>query len=269
MTEQRVTLEIINHIAHVKLDRADKLNALDIPMFLAIRDTIKTLQKNRDVKVVILSGEGKDFCSGLDVKSIMSAPKHMIKLLFKALPWRANLAQIVSTGWQDIPIPVICVIQGRCWGGGLQIASGADFRFATPDSSWSIMEGKWGIIPDMGGTIALRDLMAIDQVKKLAMTAEQFSGEQALALNLVTQLSEDPLADAQTFAQVLAKQSPDALAGTKKLYNKSWNTSKGWALFRETYYQIKVMMGKNVQIKKYNQTHDTEQQKAFLPREKW
>ena len=101
------------------------------------------------------------------------------------------------------------------------------------------------------------------------MTAELFTGEQALAFNLVTQLCEDPLADAQAFAQVLAKQSPDALAGTKRLYNKSWNGSKGWALFRESYYQIKVMMGKNVQIKKYNQTHDADQQKAFLPRKKW
>ena len=269
MTEQRVIVAISNNIAHVKFNRADKLNALDMPMFIAIRNTIKTLRKNRDIRAVIVSGSGEDFCSGLDVKSIMKSPMSMVKLLFKALPWRANLAQVVSTGWQDIPVPVICAIHGRCWGGGLQIALGADFRFATPDSSLSILEGKWGLIPDMGGTIALRDLMPIDQAKRLAMTAQMFTGQQALALNLVTGVTETPLADAQAFAKSLLSQSPDAIAANKRLYNKSWQGSKGWALFRESYYQIKVMMGKNMQRKIYNQTNDVEQQKAFLPRKKW
>ena len=269
MTEQRVIVAISNNIAHVKFNRADKLNALDMPMFIAIRNTIKTLRKNRDIRAVIVSGSGEDFCSGLDVKSIMKSPMSMVKLLFKALPWRATLAQVVSTGWQDIPVPVICAIHGRCWGGGLQIALGADFRFATPDSSLSILEGKWGLIPDMGGTIALRDLMPIDQAKRLAMTAQIFTGQQALALNLVTEVTETPLADAQAFAKSLLSQSPDAIAANKRLYNKSWQGSKGWALFRESYYQIKVMMGKNMQRKIYNQTHDAEQQKAFLPRKKW
>tara|TARA_R110002167_G_scaffold115262_1_gene289565 strand:- start:982 stop:1791 length:810 start_codon:yes stop_codon:yes gene_type:complete len=269
MTEQRVTVKIINSIAHVKLNRADKLNALDMPMFIAIRNTIKKLGKNRDIRAVIVSGNGDDFCSGLDVKSIMKSPTSMVKLLFKALPWQANLAQVVSTGWQNIPVPVICAIHGRCWGGGLQIALGADFRFATPDSSLSILEGKWGLIPDMGGTIALRDLIAIDQAKRLAMTAEMFTGQQALALNLVTEITATPLADAQAFAESLLSQSPDAIAANKKLYNKSWQGSKGWALFRESYYQIKVMMGKNMQRKVYNQTHDVEQHKTFLPRKKW
>ncbi len=269
MTEQRVIVAISNNIAHVKFNRADKLNALDMPMFIAIRNTIKILGKNRDIRAVIVSGSGDDFCSGLDVKSIMKSPMSMVKLLFKVLPWRANLAQVVSTGWQDIPVPVICAIHGRCWGGGLQIALGADFRFATPDSSLSILEGKWGLIPDMGGTIALRDLIAIDQAKRLAMTAEMFTGQQALALNLVTEITATPLADAQAFAESLISQSPDAIAANKKLYNKSWQSSKGWALFRESYYQIKVMMGKNMQRKVYNQTHDVEQKKPFLPRKKW
>jgi enoyl-CoA hydratase/carnithine racemase len=269
MTEQRVIVEITNNIAHVKLNRADKLNALDMPMFIAIRHTIKTLRKNREIRAVIVSGNGDDFCSGLDVKSIMKSPMNMLKLLFKVLPWRSNLAQVVSTGWQAIPVPVICVIQGRCWGGGLQIALGADFRFATPDSSLSILEGKWGLIPDMGGTVALRDLIAVDQAKKLAMTAEMFNGEQALALNLVTEITTTPLEDAQAFALSLMSKSPDAIAANKKLYNKSWKGSKGWALFRESYYQIRVLMGKNVHRKIYNQTHDVEQHKPFLTRKKW
>lgn len=269
MISQRVTVDIVDNIAHVTLNRAEKLNALDMPMFLAIDKTMKMLRKNRAIRAVIVSGNGDDFCSGLDVKSIMKSPMSMIKLLFKTLPWRANLAQRVSTSWRDIPAPVICAIHGRCWGGGLQIALGADFRFATPDASLSIMEGKWGLIPDMGGTIALRDLIPIDQAKKLAMTAEEFTGQQALALNLVTEVSETPLADAQAFAESLLTKSPDALAANKKLYNKSWQGSNGWALFRESYYQIKILIGKNVHRKIYNQTHDIEQQKQFLPRKKW
>jgi len=111
--------------------------------------------------------------------------------------------------------------------------------------------------------------MPIDQAKKLAMTAEEFTGQQALALNLVTEITETPRADAQAFAESLLTKSPDALAANKKLYNKSWQGSKGWALFRESYYQLKVLMGKNVHRKVYNQTHDAEQQKPFLPRKKW
>ena len=269
MAKHRVTVEIVDNIAHVQLNRADKLNALDMPMFIAIDKTIRALRKNRAIRAVIVSGNGDDFCSGLDVKSIMKSPMSMLKLLFKGLPWRANLAQRISTSWQDIPAPVICAIHGRCWGGGLQIALGADFRFATPDASLSIMEGKWGLIPDMGGTIALRDIIAIDQAKKLAMTAEEFSGKQALALNLVTEITDTPLVDAQAFALSLIKQSPDAIAASKKLYNKSWQGSRGWALFRESYYQIKILIGKNVHRKIYNQTHANEQQKQFLPRKKW
>lgn len=269
MTKQRVNISIENNIAYVTLNRADKLNALDMTMFTAIKNTIKQLQKNKDIRAVVLSGEGADFCSGLDVKSIMKSPMSMVKLLFKALPWRANLAQYVSTGWREIPAPVICAIQGRCWGGGLQIALGADFRFAHPESSLSIMEGKWGLIPDMGGTLALRSLLPLDQAKKLAMTAEQIDGHQALTLNLVTKISEEPLADAILFAQSLLSQSPDALAACKKLYDRSWSGSKGWALLRESYYQIKILLGKNVHRKIFNQTHDRDNQKTFLPRKKW
>ena len=173
MTEQRVIVEITNHIAHVKLNRADKLNALDMAMFIAIRSTIKQLRKNRTIRAVIVSGNGDDFCSGLDVKSIMKSPMSMVKLLFKALPWRANLAQVVSTGWQDIPAPVICAIHGRCWGGGLQIALGGDFRISTPDASISIMESRWGLIPDMGGTLALKELLSLDKAKELAIVNEE------------------------------------------------------------------------------------------------
>jgi len=192
-----------------------------------------------------------------------------LKLLFKWLPWQANLAQYVTTGWQEIPVPVIAVIHGRCWGGGLQIAFGADFRISTPDAALSILEGKWGIIPDMGGTIAFKKHMALDVTKELAMTGEEITGEYAKEIGMVTHLSDDPMKMAEELANKITKLNPDAVAGCKKIYNKNWHGSDGMALFREAYYQIRVLMSKNQRIKAYNQTHNADKQKTFINRKSW
>ena len=164
-------------------------------------------------------------------------------------PGGANLAQRVSTGWRELPVPVIMAIEGRCWGGGLQIALGADFRIAHPDASLSIMEGKWGLIPDMGGTLALRTLLNQDIAKKLAMTAEELTGEQALALGLITELDQQPLEKAWQLATQICRQSPDAVSAVKRLYNKSWWSRPGTALARESGYQLRVLAGKNQKLK--------------------
>ncbi|MBL4773960.1 MAG: crotonase/enoyl-CoA hydratase family protein [Alcanivoracaceae bacterium] len=266
---KRVEVEIINHIAHVSLARPEKHNALDMAMFEAIVKTIKTLKKDRSIRAVIVSGQGPDFCTGLDVKSVLKSVKGPLKLLFKLLPWRANLAQRVSTDWQNIAAPVITVIHGRCWGGGLQIALGADFRIATPDASLSILEGRWGLIPDMGGTLALREHCRMDIAKELAMTAKFINGNEALSAGLVTHVSDNPLEQAQTLANEISQQSPDTVAAVKKLYNKSWFGSAGAALMRESFYQLKIIMGKNSKIKSYNQTHQPHQHKKFVQRKKW
>jgi len=245
---QRVLIRIDQQVAHVSLNRPDKHNALDLDMFEAIAEAQREVAKNRDLRVVILSGEGMDFCTGLDVKSLMSNRGGMRKLLWKWLPWRANLAQQVSVGWRELNIPVIAAIQGRCWGGGLQIALGADFRIAQLQSSLSIMEGKWGLIPDMGGTLALRESMARDQAMKLAMTAVEITGEEALNLGLVTELDSSPLKRSKALAELLVEKSPDAIAAVKKFYGRSWSRSNGSILARETLYQFKVITGANQRI---------------------
>lgn len=268
-TEQRVTLNITDGIAYVSLNRIEKCNALDMAMFLAIRKTIKRLQVNRIIRAVIVTGSGEDFCSGLDIKSVMSSAKAPLALLFKWLPWQANLAQYVSTGWREIPAPVIMVIKGRCWGGGLQIALGGDFRISTPDASISIMESRWGLIPDMGGTLALKELLRLDKAKELAMTGEIITGTQALNCGLISHVDEDPFERAVKLAKLISKQSPDAIAATKKLYNKSWWSKPGFALARESYYQIRILIGKNRAIKTYNQTHQDEKARKFINRKGW
>jgi len=269
-TKKRIYIKIKNNIAHVNLARPDKHNALDMTMFQSIIDTIKTLKKDRSLRAIILSGQGPDFCTGLDVKSVLKSSKGgPIKLLLKINPWSSNIAQKVSTGWRKIPVPVIAAIHGRCWGGGLQIALGADFRIATPDSSFSIMEGRWGLIPDMGGTLALRELCQMDVAKELAMTARLIDGKQAHSAGIITHVSEQPLEHAQNLANELIEQSPDTLAAVKKLYNKSWLSRAGTVLMRETVYQLKIIMGKNSKIKSYNQTHKPEEHKKFSLRKKW
>jgi enoyl-CoA hydratase/carnithine racemase len=237
----RIKLTVEDEVAQVRLDRPEKRNALDLEMFQAIAAVQKRLRRNRELKAVVLSGAGVDFCSGLDVKSAMHDRRGMVHLLWKWLPWQANLAQRVSVGWRELPAPVIAAIQGRCWGGGLQIALGADFRIARPDASLSVMESKWGLIPDMGGTLALRELLARDQAMMLAMTAEEVSGERALELGLVTALNDDPIVAAGAFAAQLAGRSSAAVQGVKRLYRKSWSGSAGAALARESAYQVRIL----------------------------
>lgn len=268
-TSSRVAVKINNQIAYVSLNRPDKMNALDMAMFKAINNAIKSLRKDRSIRAVIVTGEGDNFCSGLDVKSMMKTATGPLKLLTKLNPWSSNLAQKVSTEWQKIPAPVITVIHGRCWGGGMHIALGADIRIAHTEASLSIMEGRWGLIPDMGGLLAMRQHCRIDLAKEITWTSELLTAEKAQQIGLVTHVSEDPLAMAEKMAAELIQQSPDAIAGVKKLYNKSWRGGKGTALMRETWYQLRTIFGKNSKIKTYNQTHEADKQKEFQPRKRW
>lgn len=249
MSEQRVTLTIDDiGIAYVELNRPDKLNALDMAMFKALDSTINKIRKNKSVRAVIVSGTGKDFCSGLDIKSVLTNQTAGLKLLFKWLPGNANLAQKVTAKWRKLPVPVIMAIEGRCWGGGMQIALGGDFRIAHPQASLSIMESRWGIIPDMAGNTALTRLMPIDQAMKLAMTAETFSAQQGLDYNLVTETHEQPRQRAKVLAEQLIARSPDVLAALKKLYQNNWHQSERSMLAKESWYQVRILTGNNQRV---------------------
>ncbi|MFA0570626.1 crotonase/enoyl-CoA hydratase family protein [Vibrio gallaecicus] len=268
MSEQpRVTCTIDdNQIATVILNRADKLNAIDMPMFQAVNHLTKSLSRNKQVRAVIVKGDGSDFCSGLDVKSLLTSKTGALKLLFKWWPTLPNDAQRFSVGWRDIPCPVIFAIHGRCWGGGLQLASGGDFRIASPDANFSIMEAKWGLIPDMGGALAFRELMRQDHTLEMAMTAKVIDSQQAKDYGLVTKIAEHPYAEAYKLAQECIERSPDVLAATKKLYHKTWWTSPGLALFLETWYQLKVGIGKN-RIIAGKRERRPEDKPDYLPRQ--
>jgi len=247
-SENRVSLRLENQVAKVALNRPEKHNALDLEMFHDIAAVQRTLAREKSLRAVVISGSGVDFCTGLDIKALMKDRAGMLRLLWKWLPWQANLAQQVSVGWRRLAAPVFAAIHGRCWGGGLQIALGADFRYVEPTASLSIMEGKWGLIPDMGGTLALRELMPRDQAMLLAMSAQEFSGTRALELGLATVVTQDAGEAAMAAASQLAERSPDAVAAVKRLYRKSWKSGSGKALARETAYQIRILSGPNQRI---------------------
>lgn len=265
--EQRVLLQVEDGIALVELNRAEKRNALDMPMFYGLRDTIKKLRKMKALRGVLLTSKGEDFCSGLDIKSVLRSPRNGFRLLWKWWPGRPNLAQFVSVGFRQLPIPVVCAIQGRCWGGGMQIALGADFRIASPEASLSILEGKWGLVPDMGGTLALRELMPVDKAMYLAMSANEITAEEALAMQLVTELHEDPNARGKALLEELCRRSPDSIAAVKKLYHKAWHHNDGGMLARETWYQLRILTGKNQKIAVKRET--TQKDLSYTPRKRW
>lgn len=211
-------------VATVTMVRADKHNALDQAMFDGLTNAAEQLARDTSVRAVVLHGEGKSFCSGLDVASFMGGSGGTGVLLNRDDGRLANFAQRVTYDWSLVPAPVIAAIHGNCFGGGLQIALGTDIRIAAADAKLSIMEVKWGLVPDMGITQTLPRLLPIDVAKELTFTGRIVSGSDALALRLVTSTADDPLAAALALADEIAQKSPDAIRAAKRLYNETWES---------------------------------------------
>jgi enoyl-CoA hydratase/carnithine racemase len=235
-------------VATVTMVRADKHNALDHAMFEALQEAAGQLAADTSVRAVVLHGDGKSFCSGLDVASFMGARGGTNVLLTREDGHPANLAQRVTYDWSMVPAPVIAAIHGNCFGGGLQIALGADIRIAAPDAKLSIMEIKWGLVPDMGITQTLPRLLPIDVAKELTFSGRIVSGTEAVTLGLCTRSADDPLASALALADEIAQKSPDAIRAAKRLYNETWMSSDpATALARESELQA-GLIGKPNQV---------------------
>jgi enoyl-CoA hydratase/carnithine racemase len=220
----RVTVAVDGGVADVRLSRADKLNALDAEMFQALADTGSELASDTSLRAVVLSGEGRGFCAGLDVSSLGALGKGKSggpKLLERPEGRIATNAQLAAHVWSELPIPVIAAVHGVCFGGGLQIALAADIRLVTPDARLSVMEIKWGLIPDMTGSQTLRRLVRLDVAKELTFTGRIVSGSEAVELGLATRVSNNPLADALETARDIANRSPDAIRAGKHLLDAS------------------------------------------------
>ena len=250
MSEERIQIEVAEHVATATMVRADKHNALDRAMFDALHGAIDRLREEPGVRAVVLAGEGPSFCSGLDIASFMAEAENGAGpdvLLDKPENRAANYAQRVATGWGEVPVPVIAAIHGYCFGGGLQIALGADIRVAAPDATFSVMESRWGLIPDMGITRALPRLVGIDVAKELTFTARRFSGEEAAGLGVVTRTAADPATAARELAAEIAGQSPEAVRGAKRLYDEAWVAGPADSLALEEQIQ-RTLLGSPNQI---------------------
>jgi enoyl-CoA hydratase/carnithine racemase len=238
----RVNLEIKDHIAHVTLTRGDKMNALDDAMVKAILAAGAEVAAS-DARVVVLSGAGKSFCAGLDLMSFMAMGNTPPEdWLMERSHHDANEMQEVAMIWRRLEIPVIAALQGATYGGGLQLALGADIRIAAPDTKLAVMEMKWGLIPDMGGMVLLPKLLRSDVLRQLTYTASPITAAQAETWGLVTSVCDDPLTAAQAMAQDLASKGPNAMRAAKRMIDYAESgASQAEVLLRESAEQVQLI----------------------------
>jgi enoyl-CoA hydratase/carnithine racemase len=242
--DERVRIDIKDNVAEIRLCRSEKLNALDQRMFEAIVKSAAEIAVDETVRAIILSGEGKAFCAGIDLESLESLMSEEGKgRMLARTHGVANLYQQAAWAWRELPIPVIAVLQGVAFGGGLQIALGADMRFCEPKTKMSMMEVKWGIVPDMAGTILLRGLVREDVLRELVYTARIFEAAEAEQLGIVTKVCEDSYSTAMMIARSIARQSPRAVRAAKHLLNETQNSSSSEALLRESVKQFALLGG--------------------------
>ncbi len=213
----RVSIEIKDHVAHVTLNRPDKMNALDSAMIEAIVAAGQELI-DADIRAVVLAGAGQAFCAGLDVQSfgVLAAGGAEAALMPRS-HGNTNIFQEIGMVWRRVPVPVIAALHGVTFGGGFQLALGADIRIATPDSKLALMEMKWGLIPDMGAMALLPRLTRSDVIRRMTYSGAPVAAQQALEWGLVTELAEDSLAVAQDIATEIAGKSPAAIRAAKRM----------------------------------------------------
>ncbi len=242
----RVSIELDdNGVAQVKLTRSDKMNALDPEMFARIIDAGSYLYRLKGLRAVVLSGEGKAFCAGLDTASFTRTQSPDEPELTERTYGNANKFQQVAMTWRKLPVPVIAAVHGVCFGGGLQIASGADIRIAHPETRMSIMELKWGLVPDMGGYALWRGLVRDDVLRELIYTNREFTGEEAQALGLVTSVDADPVARATAIANEIADRNPHAIRAAKRLQASMVERDTDAILLEESIEQHAIMRSAN------------------------
>ena len=250
--ESRVSITIAEGVADVRLVRADKMNALDAEMFEALVAATDRLAKEKGLRAVVLSGEGRAFCAGLDMgrfaamkdKGGNGIPGGEKRDLTVRTHGPANSAQQAVWGWRQLPVPVIAAVHGVAFGGGFQLALGADMRFLSADARMSIMEIKWGLVPDMAGTPILSSLVRDDILRDLTFTRRIFSAQEAHAYGLATRICDDPRGAALEVAREIAAKSPDAIRAAKRMLN-NLSVDPGPALLAESVEQQKLIGSPN------------------------
>jgi len=254
----RVIIDIMDGVADVRLNRADKMNALDNQMFEGLVAAGERLMGEKGVRAVVLSGEGRAFCAGLDMGNfgrMAEGPRQAGSVGQSAagsddgLGARshgvANRAQFACWVWRELPVPVIAAVHGVAFGGGFQVALGADLRYVTADARLAVMEIKWGLVPDMAGTQLMRHLAREDIVRELTYTGRIFSGEEAYAYGFATRVCADPRAEALATAREIAGKSPDAIRAAKRILNAAVLVDPKTGLTQESVEQGRLIGSPN------------------------
>jgi enoyl-CoA hydratase/carnithine racemase len=245
-TNDRVAIELgEDGVAEVRFLRADKMNALDPEMFQRIIEAGSTLQRMKGLRAVVLSGEGKAFCAGLDLSNFARPPAEDEPTLIERTYGNSNRAQQVAMQWRKLPVPVIAAVHGVCFGGGLQIASGADIRIVHPATRMAIMEMKWGLVPDMGGYVLWRGLVRDDVLRELIYTNREFNGAEAQALGLATYVDENPRERALAIARQIALKNPHAIRAAKRLQADMHERETDAILMEESIEQHAILRSRN------------------------
>ncbi len=257
-----VKFENNNGIATVSLNRPDKRNAMSFALLKELVNTANRIKKDRSIRCVILTGEAQVFSAGIDL-SDLNNPKNTAYAAWELIRPGQSLFQKAFLIWQELPVPVIAAIEGYCFGAGMQLALAADIRIAHPDTQMSIMESRWGLVPDMGLSRSLKGIIGLDLAKELTLTARIFDANYAKNIGLVTHLNATPLQHAQTLAEEMLGRSPDALTAAKRVLdamehqpNKSLRLEKIW--------QLKLLLGKNSKLARKK---DKNPEVQFLPRQ--
>jgi|TARA_B100001146_G_scaffold14615_1_gene11680 enoyl-CoA hydratase/carnithine racemase len=244
--QDRVSIDLAdNGVAQVRFTRGDKMNALDGAQFEAVLEAGQALREMKGLRVAVLSGEGRAFCAGLDLSSMAAGGSNPQAKLVDRTHGNANRAQEAAMTWRKCPVPVIAAVHGVCFGGGLQIASGADIRVVHPATRMAVMEMKWGLVPDMGGYALWRGLVRDDILRELTYTNREFSGEEALGLGFATMIDDDPLARATALAETIANKNPDAIRGSKRLFKVMQEEGEDAILLAESREQDGIMRTPN------------------------
>ena len=251
LINDRVSLTIEQGVAHVLLNRADKMNALDQKMFEALAATAKQIAVDKTVRVVVISGAGKAFCAGLDMENFSSLldpntdNSEVVSNLEKRTEGIANDVQYPVWAWHELQVPVIAAVHGVAVGGGLQIALAADMRYAAAETRFSIMEIKWGLVPDMSSTQLMRHFAADDIVRELTYTGRVFKSDEAKEYGFVTRVCDDPLEEAMQIAKQIASRNPHAIRACKRILNAAPYQSEAEGLLMESREQDRIIGSSN------------------------
>ena len=232
-------------VAQVRMIRTDKMNALDSAMFDTLIEAGEVLYNMPGLRAVVLAGEGRSFCAGLDLTSMAQTDRHDSVPLTERTHGNANRPQQVAMQWRKLPVPVIAAVHGVCFGGGLQVASGADIRVIDPTARLAVMEMKWGLVPDMAGYALWKGMVRDDVLRELTYTNREFTGEQAGEYGFATIVDANPVARATAIAAEIANRNPHAQRAAKRLFNRYLESTTDEILMAESVEQTALIGSRN------------------------